>query len=127
MTLDQLIILSDRLKYVDQRAKPYPRRMAVIALSLAASMACAHFRLPKIVLLIPLVVFGFSALRLWYWMFLACRLTWRIQEELMDRVERLPWSLQERAMNLFGDNWELAAIECHESHIPGDCPLCGAE
>jgi len=31
------------------------------------------------------------------------------------------------AMDHYGDDWRWVLIECQESHIPGDCPLCGAE
>jgi len=43
-------------------------------------------------------------------------------------VEGLPDDLKTRATKYYGngtDAW-LAAIECHEGHFPGDCPLCGA-
>lgn len=50
---------------------------------------------------------------------------WRILERLQEEV---PYHLSRNAMNIYDYPWSaIAAIECHESHMPGDCPLCGAE
>ncbi len=50
----------------------------------------------------------------------------------LDEVEkeikaRVPFQLRLEAAVLYGDKGGLiAALECHEAHFPGDCPLCGA-
>ncbi len=51
----------------------------------------------------------------------------RCGREISARVNKVPLALRLQALDLYGNDWELAAIECHEAHIPGDCPLCGAE
>jgi len=44
------------------------------------------------------------------------------------RLDRVPLYLKRSAMQLYGfSGWQMAAIECHEAHVGGDCPLCGAE
>ena len=52
-------------------------------------------------------------------------------------IDRLEWImmfwdapawLKLKGVGLYGPtDGLLSAIECHESHIPGDCPLCGAK
>jgi hypothetical protein len=43
-------------------------------------------------------------------------------------LDEVPNWLQYRAIKFYGDEeWAMAAIECNEAHIPGDCPLCGAQ
>lgn len=50
---------------------------------------------------------------------------WKIMEMAAD----LPFSLQTRGRDFYGYGTEadIAILECHQSHMPGDCPLCGAE
>jgi len=50
----------------------------------------------------------------------------RIIKSISDRLHRVPLDKAMRAMKMGGDDWPLAAIECEESHLPGDCLLCGA-
>lgn len=58
------------------------------------------------------------------------------EQAVRDKLEKIPFLLQETALQLYGgqcpwkqgnNGWKLAAIECHEAHMPGDCPLCGGE
>jgi hypothetical protein len=48
---------------------------------------------------------------------------------LERKMEDVPYCLYEKAMTISNDYTEccLAALECHESHLPGDCLLCGAK
>lgn len=61
------------------------------------------------------------------------RLFWRQRnfDNTLDAEQRmLPIGVLTNSIKLYGSDSfidaELAAIECHTSHIPGDCPLCGA-
>ena len=52
------------------------------------------------------------------------------RERLRDRVEwTVPHYLEMRAMHMgmWGPDDDLHLLECYESHMPGDCPLCGAK
>ncbi|HEB13254.1 hypothetical protein LCGC14_2026080 [marine sediment metagenome] len=51
----------------------------------------------------------------------------KFSTEMFRRVEKVPYKLSRMAMQLYGDSWAEAAVECHEAHLPSDCPLCGAE
>jgi hypothetical protein len=55
-----------------------------------------------------------------------------LDAEVWRRLSEVSSDLQRRALRLYGTSdsaWPalFAAIECHESHLPGDCPLCGAQ
>ena len=54
----------------------------------------------------------------------------KVEIEMWRRLAEVPESLRHRAQRLYGSDkdypWMFSAIECHESHLPGDCPLCGA-
>ncbi|KKN89639.1 hypothetical protein LCGC14_0234850 [marine sediment metagenome] len=43
------------------------------------------------------------------------------------RVFRTPYRIINNAMRCYGEDWMAASVECYESHMGGDCPLCGAE
>ncbi|MBE3119065.1 MAG: hypothetical protein IMZ50_09955 [Candidatus Atribacteria bacterium] len=49
------------------------------------------------------------------------------RREARQRWEAVPWQIQWRALRIYDTDWMQAAIECHECHLPGDCPICGAE
>jgi hypothetical protein len=51
---------------------------------------------------------------------------WILYDEWCRRLSEVPTWKIENARLLY-DDWSCAAIECEEAHIPGDCPLCGAE
>jgi len=53
----------------------------------------------------------------------------RMRDILEIKMFDVPYSLREKAWDLYGigTKGDLAALECHESHMVGDCPLCGAE
>lgn len=53
--------------------------------------------------------------------------SWERADELDRRFDDVPYRIVDRARTLYTTDWREAAIECHESHLPGDCPLCGAE
>jgi hypothetical protein len=57
--------------------------------------------------------------------------SWRgnkFYHSLIKKAERLPVQKEYLAKKLYGwPEGTLSAIECEESHLPGDCPLCGAE
>ena len=48
--------------------------------------------------------------------------------ELDHKIDEVPYHKRRLAQELTSDITEahLWAIECHEAHLPGDCPLCGA-
>lgn len=53
-----------------------------------------------------------------------------VWDEVHRRLSSVPPKTIRNALRCFGEDgypWECAAIECHESHMCGDCPLCGAE
>lgn len=50
----------------------------------------------------------------------------RYLRELERRWEPVPWPIKIAAIQTHGRWWREAAIECHEGHMPGECPLCGA-
>lgn len=50
----------------------------------------------------------------------------RDYNEIYRRLDEVPISLRVAANEWYGDGWQDAALECHESHMGGDCPLCGA-
>ena len=57
-----------------------------------------------------------------------CRRSNRYEAAKEFYLSKVPDSLIIRASDFYGPSeWVFAAIECNESHIPGDCPLCGAE
>jgi len=47
------------------------------------------------------------------------------------KVPPLPWWGMKlevaAAKSIYGKEWRGALKECNEAHLPGDCPLCGAE
>jgi len=52
----------------------------------------------------------------------------KFYHSVIEREKRLPLQKEILARKLYG--WPegiLSAIECEEAHLPGDCPLCGAE
>lgn len=54
----------------------------------------------------------------------------QISIEVRHRLDNVPSGLVNRAYDFYKTDkypWQCSAIECHESHLPGDCPLCGAE
>ena len=68
------------------------------------------------------IVFG-VATTIWHWWY------FRISNEVARRANDVPkWLLTRACRYYYRDDypWECAAIECHEGHLPGDCPLCGA-
>ncbi len=42
------------------------------------------------------------------------------------RVKRVPEHIRDNAKQLYGNDWRESAVECYETHVGGDCPLCGA-
>jgi len=46
---------------------------------------------------------------------------------LFWRLRKVPAEKKQKAKLMYADDWRDISIECHEAHIPGDCPLCGAE
>jgi hypothetical protein len=51
-----------------------------------------------------------------------------LQQEMRIRLAKVPSMLVYKSIEFYGkDEWQAAAIECYEAHLPGDCPLCGAE
>ena len=53
----------------------------------------------------------------------------RVYRETGRRLVGVPSHIRIRArqFDLPSYRWMFAAIECYECHMPGDCPLCGAE
>jgi len=52
----------------------------------------------------------------------------RFAQALYRRWSAVPDRLRLDAYERYGrDDGMIAAITCYESHLPGDCPLCGAE
>lgn len=47
--------------------------------------------------------------------------------DLHSRLKQAPKDLKKMAKRFYGNDWRDATIECYESHVAGDCPLCGAE
>ena len=97
--------------------------VAVIGL---ASVATFLKSLPLVIIAVwaasvPIVLWWISAEMLF-------QVRQRRYEKLVYReLATIPYSMQSRAMDFFGRDWELAVIECNMAHAPGDCPLCGAE
>jgi len=65
---------------------------------------------------------------------IGCMVWWRINHDkfynsLEHKLDRIPHDKYMIARTLYGDYIKaaMAAIECEEAHIPGDCLLCGAE
>ncbi|MFA5262042.1 MAG: hypothetical protein WC450_12535 [Candidatus Omnitrophota bacterium] len=46
--------------------------------------------------------------------------------DLWLRLQEVPKTIKNNAQSFYKNGWQEAAVECHEVHIPGDCPLCGA-
>lgn len=72
---------------------------------------------------IPIAVVGLIRLQIWN-----CR-SWRYCDTLSHKADEFGCSRYVRAETLYG-NYEdavLAVWECQEAHMPGDCPLCGAQ
>lgn len=58
------------------------------------------------------------------WMLVYCR----IFRDMRRRFDEVPDHIKRGARAIYdNDTITDAAIECNESHISGDCPLCGAE
>ena len=55
----------------------------------------------------------------------------RVADEMWRRLAQVPKEKTEAARMFYGADreypWMFSAIECEEAHVPGDCPLCGAE
>ena len=51
----------------------------------------------------------------------------QIALDLFLRTKKVSKDIRKTAKLWYGTEWREAAIECHEAHYPGDCPLCGAE
>ena len=52
-----------------------------------------------------------------------------VHNEVWRRLASVPGCIYILSRQLYDDDtypWECSAIECHEAHHPGDCPLCGA-
>jgi hypothetical protein len=47
--------------------------------------------------------------------------------DLFWRVRKVSKEIKTNAKMWYGKDWRESSVECHEAHIPGDCPLCGAE
>lgn len=48
-------------------------------------------------------------------------------KDLHCRLKKVPKQIKENSKMLYGVDWRDSAVECYESHVGGDCPLCGAE
>ncbi len=63
-------------------------------------------------------------------LFFQCALLYQILYA-KGKVPPLPWWGMRpeiaAAKSLYGKEWRGALKECGEAHLPGDCPLCGAE
>jgi len=123
MNLDEMLMLKAKLD-------PAPKFPAWRFVACIVAMVCAavmeELGVRKLIstpfIWIPSLLLFAALTKVFVW-----RMRWyRLYDAMHVKTERMPWNFQERAMALYGSDWELAAIECHESHIPGDCPLCGA-
>lgn len=47
-------------------------------------------------------------------------------KDFHKRLKSVPENIKENAKINYGRQWKSVAIECYESHVAGDCPLCGA-
>ena len=47
--------------------------------------------------------------------------------DLMKRLKSVPKHKKKIAKEYYPHQWRDVAVECEESHINGDCSLCGAE
>ena len=54
---------------------------------------------------------------------------WKMWEALEDKEHEIPtyYVRNARILDSRFPEYILWAIECYEGHMPGDCPLCGAE
>lgn len=52
---------------------------------------------------------------------------WQREDREDLRGSRIPTLEEANAECLYGDQGAQALVECRESHIQGDCPLCGAQ
>ncbi len=52
---------------------------------------------------------------------------YRMWDEFRDRYSCVPYWKHDLAIGFYGErDGQAAALECHEGHMDGDCPLCGA-
>lgn len=53
----------------------------------------------------------------------------KFRKALEEKVDKVPIGIVNLALQQEKNYWTalLWAVECYESHIPGDCPLCGAK
>ena len=80
------------------------------------------------------LLYGCSVVLMWYCTRLTIKETRRFHQlcqwdaELDHKIDEVPYHKRRLAQELTSDITEahLWAIECHEAHLPGDCPLCGA-
>jgi len=111
-------------------AEPPPRWLSIVALAAWAVglLGLLRWNSP----LIFLVGFGVQVVLV----LILLRHTlamWRLgraRREVERRLDNVPYDVRRSAEALYADDewpWECWAIECCEAHMPGDCPLCGAD
>ena len=64
------------------------------------------------------------------WIYTLCRRLWisNIEHKRYREVEnQITPELEDIAKACYGKDWHKALRECIEAHLPGDCPLCGAQ
>jgi len=82
----------------------------------------------------PIVTNGYTILGAWLiagiWIYSLCKYVKisKIESERYQEIENaITPELEQIARTWYGKDWHKALSECIEAHIPGDCPLCGAE
>ena len=126
MTLDEMVCEHGRLEIL---ADQHPRRSA---LRTGGPMFAAIIGFLVFPCWLILGVMGVAIVDMFYglyWDTKISRIRWSIYESLYGALETVPFELVEAAMKIAPDSLtaRLWALECHEAHLPGDCPLCGAD
>ncbi len=129
----------------DERRRRYPGRHWVFASALCVVGFCVSLLVGIVRLMARREEYNIGSVVPLLWCFLIpavfCSLVvgvlqWRhdrFQKEMMRRLGLVPKRLVEDALRRYGPGtsgeypYWASAIECDECHLPGDCPLCGAE
>lgn len=103
-------------------------RLLIVGFAYCAFMATAMLKwMPPlvyavlgVVLFVPVVIEIARLIR-------ADREYYGMWDEFRERYSRVPYWKHEWALGLYGErDGQIVALECHEGHMDGDCPLCGA-
>jgi len=108
------------------------KTMFIILVGLAFAFILSFVFMAFRTLMVPMVVLCILEISAFSWMYkihVWVELDNKYRKSLVRKADKVPTQILNLALKLEKNYWTalLWAVECYESHIPGDCPLCGAE